>query len=77
MKSVQITLDEKLIRAVDKAAQPLRLKRSHVVRLALQDWLRRQALEQFEREWIEALGKHPDEATRAEAWSGAQSWSDR
>jgi metal-responsive CopG/Arc/MetJ family transcriptional regulator len=77
MRNVQITLDEKLIRAVDKAAQPLRLKRSHVVRLALQDWLRRQALEQFEREWIEMLGKHPDEPNRAEEWSNAQIWSAR
>jgi metal-responsive CopG/Arc/MetJ family transcriptional regulator len=77
MKNVQISLDENLIRAVDKAAQPLHLKRSHVVRLALQDWLRRQTLDQFEREWIDALGKHPDDAHRAEAWRDAQSWSDR
>jgi len=41
MKNVQISLDENLIRAVDKAAQPLHLKRSHVVRLALQELLRR------------------------------------
>jgi metal-responsive CopG/Arc/MetJ family transcriptional regulator len=77
MINVQISLDEKLLRAVDKAAQPLRLKRSHVVRLALQDWLRKRALEQFEREWIEALGAHPDEASRADAWIDAQAWSDR
>jgi metal-responsive CopG/Arc/MetJ family transcriptional regulator len=77
MKNVQVSLDEKLVRAVDKAAQPLGLKRSHVVRLALKDWLRKQALEQFEREWIEALSIRPDEATRAEAWSNAQTWSDR
>ena len=77
MINVQISLDEKLLQAVDQAARPLRLKRSHVVRLALQDWLRRQALEQFEREWIEALGARPDDASRAEAWSDAQAWSDR
>jgi metal-responsive CopG/Arc/MetJ family transcriptional regulator len=77
MRNVQITLDEKLIRAVDKAAHPLHLKRSHVVRLALQDWLRKQTLEQFEREWIEALSIRPDDANRAEEWRDAQSWSDR
>jgi metal-responsive CopG/Arc/MetJ family transcriptional regulator len=77
MINVQISLDEKLLQAVDQAAQPLRLKRSHVVRLALRDWLRKQALEQFEREWIEALGARPDDASRAEAWSDAQAWSDR
>ncbi len=77
MKNVQISLDENLVEAVDRAARPLGLKRSHVVRLALQDWLRRKALEQFEREWIEALKIHPDESDRAEAWSGVQAWSGR
>ncbi len=77
MKNVQISLDEDLVGAVDKAARPLCLKRSHVVRLALQDWLRKQALEKFEREWIEALSLRPDNASRAEAWSDAQAWSDR
>ena len=77
MKNVQISLDEKLVRAVDRVARPLGMKRSHVVRMALQDWLRKQALEQFEREWIEALSIRPDEADRAEAWNNAQAWSDR
>ncbi len=75
MKNVQISMDEKLLEAVDKAARPLRLKRSHVVRLALQDWLRKQAVERFEREWIEALVARGDEAARAEAWGDAQAWS--
>jgi len=76
MKNVQISVDEKLLQAVDKAAKPLRLKRSHVIRLALQDWLRKQALERFEREWIEALAAQGDEAGRAEAWGDAQAWSE-
>jgi metal-responsive CopG/Arc/MetJ family transcriptional regulator len=77
MKNVQISLDEELLRAVDRAAQPLDLKRSQVVRLALQDWLRKQALERFEREWIAKLRTQPDEANRAEAWGNAQVWSEQ
>jgi len=72
MKNVQISLDEKLVHAMDKAAKPLRLKRSQIVRLALRDWLRKQALEQFEREWIDALVIRRDEDSRAEDWSEAQ-----
>lgn len=69
-------MDEKLLQAVDEAAKPLRLKRSNVVRLALQDWLRKQAIERFEREWLKALQGRTDEAGRAEVWADAQTWSE-
>jgi metal-responsive CopG/Arc/MetJ family transcriptional regulator len=77
MKNVQISVDDKLLGAVDKAARPLRLKRSQVIRMALRDWLRKRAIERFEREWIDTLGAHPDEASRAEEWGEAQIWSSR
>ena len=75
MKNVQITIDEDTLTRVDRIGKPLGLKRSEVVRQALRDWLRRQALENFEQEWIAALHKKPDAAARAEEWSGIQAWS--
>ena len=74
MKNIQITVDEETLRQVDRVSGPLGLKRSEVIRLALRQWLQRQATEQFEQEWISALQKEPDEARRADDWLGVQAW---
>jgi metal-responsive CopG/Arc/MetJ family transcriptional regulator len=77
MKNVQITVDEGLLQAVDKAGKPLGLKRSQIVREALRAWLKKQSVERFEKQWIEALKSAPDDAKSAESWSSAQSWSEK
>ena len=75
MKNVQVTVDEATLAQVDRIGRPLGLKRSEIVRQALRDWLRRHAVERFEQEWIAALRKRPDEASRAEDWKRIQAWS--
>ncbi|HEY3886350.1 MAG TPA: CopG family transcriptional regulator [Vicinamibacterales bacterium] len=77
MKNVQITLDEETLRRVDRAAKPLGLKRSEIVRQALREWLRRKSVERFEQDWIDSLRDHPDEPARAEAWLDSVVWGDR
>lgn len=77
MKNVQITVDEETLRQVDRAAKPLGLKRSQIVRQALRQWLRQRAAEKFEQEWIAALRKTPDDPQRAEEWLPLQTWADR
>ena len=52
MKNVQITIDATTLTAVDRAAKPLGLKRSAVVREALRAWLRQRAVGRFEEQWI-------------------------
>ncbi len=74
MKNVQITVDEETLRRVDRMAKPLGLKRSEIVRQALRQWLRQQSVDRFEQEWIAALGKHPDEAARADDWLTVETW---
>ena len=76
MKNVQITIDQATLTAVDRAAGPLGLKRSEVVRQALREWLRRRSVDRFEREWVTALQKTPDDARRSDRWLAAQAWSD-
>ncbi len=76
MKNVQITVDEETLRQVDRVAKPLGLKRSEIVREALRHWLRRRAVESFEREWIAALRGRPDETARAEDWLLSQTWTE-
>jgi metal-responsive CopG/Arc/MetJ family transcriptional regulator len=75
MKNVQITIDQSTLEQVDRIGKPLGLKRSEIVRQALRDWLRKNAVDGFEQEWITALKKKPDEAARAERWIGTQAWS--
>lgn len=75
MKNVQITLDEETLARVDRVAKPLGLNRSEIVRQALRQWLHRQAVEHFEREWIAALEQRPDEGGRADDWLDVQTWS--
>lgn len=77
MKNVQVTVDEDTLRQVDRAGKPLGLKRSEIVRHALRLWLRQQAVDRFEEEWIAALRQHPDDAARAEDWILGQAWSKR
>jgi metal-responsive CopG/Arc/MetJ family transcriptional regulator len=75
MQNVQITVDEDLLRAVDKAGKPLGLKRSQIVRQALRAWLQKKSVERFEQEWITALQASPDDGARAELWANARKWS--
>jgi metal-responsive CopG/Arc/MetJ family transcriptional regulator len=75
MKNVQITIDEDTLVRVDRVGKPLGLNRSEIVRQALREWLRRHAVDTFEREWIAALEQKPDSASRAEDWRDIQSWS--
>lgn len=77
MKNVQVSIDEETLRNVDRAAEPLGLTRSEIVRQALRQWLHRQAVEGFEQAWIAALRETPDDPSRAEAWLSGETWSRR
>jgi metal-responsive CopG/Arc/MetJ family transcriptional regulator len=72
MKNVQITVDEDTLRRVDRAAKPLGLKRSEIVRQALREWLNRRAVQAFERDWIAAAQRDPKPAV--DDWLPAQVW---
>ena len=75
MKNVQISIDEETLARVDRIGKPLGLNRSEIIRRALRDWIHRHAVDSFEREWIAALQKNPDDANRAENWIEIQAWS--
>jgi metal-responsive CopG/Arc/MetJ family transcriptional regulator len=76
MKNVQVTIDESTLSRVDRVGKPLGLNRSAIVRAALRDWLRRQTVDAFERDWIAALEKRSDDASRAGLWRDAQAWGE-
>ena len=67
---MRIDIDDETLKRVDQAGKALGWTRFEIVRHALGDWLRRHEAATFEREWIEALRARPDQAGRAEDWSG-------
>jgi metal-responsive CopG/Arc/MetJ family transcriptional regulator len=77
MKNVQITIDEDTLVRVERVGKPLGLNRSEIVRQALREWLRRHAVDTFERQWIAALDRRPDEASRADEWIDVQRWGEK
>ena len=77
MRNVQISIDEETLSRIDRIGKPLGLKRSEIVRRALQAWIREHAKASFEKDWIASLERHPDEPKRAEEWRQVQVWRDK
>jgi metal-responsive CopG/Arc/MetJ family transcriptional regulator len=77
MKTVQITMDESLLAEIDKVSEPSGLELSRIIEDALKHWLKRYQSKRFGQEWIAALKKNPDDASRAEAWLETQVWSEQ
>ena len=76
MRTVQMTIDEGLLTAVDKAARRLRTSRSEFTRRALQcalDDLRRL---EMERRQARGYGAKPVRRGEFSAWSAEQVWPD-
>ena len=74
MRPIQILMDEKLIREVDREAKRRRTDRSKLMRAALEAFLaeaRRQALDERYRRGYEVKPQRRDEI---EAWEEIQAW---
>ncbi len=76
MTNVQIAIDESLLDEINKAGEHHGLDLAQIIREALHAWLKRREGLRFEQDWIAALKKNPDDASRAEVWSEVQIWSE-
>jgi CopG family transcriptional regulator / antitoxin EndoAI len=76
MKAVQMTLDEDLIKAVDKAAKRLRTTRSAFTRKALRDALNKSRVSRLEREHREGYERLPATKDEFSVWESEQEWGD-
>ncbi len=76
MQTIQVVLDEPLLKAADRAARQARVNRSALVRQALRSYLR--LLEIHERERLDREGyeRRPDTADGLDLWEQAASWPD-
>ncbi|MFP4035448.1 MAG: ribbon-helix-helix domain-containing protein [Desulfovermiculus sp.] len=77
MKTVQMTLDEELIHAVDKISQQLHTSRSAFTRQALRDALNRYEQELLEEKHRQGYIQHPVQADEFSVWEAEQSWGDK
>lgn len=76
MKTVQMTLDEDLVEAVDRVSKQLRTSRSAFTRKALREALARHSLEQMERKHRQGYQRRPVGIDEFSVWEMEQAWGD-
>lgn len=76
MKTVQMTLDEDLVRGVDRVRKKLHLSRSAFTRKALRESLARYSVAQQEKKHREGYERHPVAAGEFALWEAEQDWGE-
>lgn len=76
MKTVQMTLDDELVREVDEAVGRLGSNRSSFTRRALRRELERIRIEEMERLHREGYARHPVSDAEFSVWESEQDWGD-
>lgn len=76
MKTVQMTIDEELLDAVDTAVRHLGTSRSAFLRAALQQALKEMQITALEQQHIAGYQRHPVEPTEFDIWQDEQVWED-
>jgi len=76
MKTVQMTLDETLVKAVDGAAKKLGTTRSAFTREALRSALREVRVRDLESKHREGYKRKPVKRGEFSAWESEQVWGD-
>ena len=76
MRTIQMTLDDNLVKAVDRVAKALNTSRSAFARKALQDALDRYEIEQLEHKHRRGYEQHPVTTEEFSIWETEQAWGD-
>lgn len=76
MKTVQMTLDEALVRRVDRVRKQLQQSRSAFTRDALREYLARHTTAELERKHREGYLRHPAGSDECTGWESEQAWGD-
>ena len=75
MKTIQMTLNEKLLNNVDEATKKLKTTRSALIRESLKNYLEKIRIEELERKHREGYLKHPVKKGEFDIWEDEQVWS--
>ncbi|MBF6595653.1 MAG: ribbon-helix-helix protein, CopG family [Thermaceae bacterium] len=76
MKTIQMTIDDKLLEDVDKLTAQLETTRSAFVRSALQAAIKKHRIREAERKYIESYTKQPQQPEEYEIDEVARDWGD-
>jgi metal-responsive CopG/Arc/MetJ family transcriptional regulator len=77
MRTIQMTLDDELVKAVDRVSKELCTSRSAFTRKALREALARYKLEQLEHKHRRGYERHPVAANEFSVWETEQAWEDK
>jgi metal-responsive CopG/Arc/MetJ family transcriptional regulator len=76
MRTIQMTIDEDLVKAVDRVSKQLNTSRSAFTRKALRDALARYGHEKMERNHRRGYARQPVTANEFSVWETEQAWGD-
>ena len=76
MRTIQMTLDDNLVKAVDRVSKELRTSRSAFARKALREALARYQLEQLELKHRRGYERYPVATNEFSVWESEQAWGD-
>jgi len=76
MKTIQMTIDEPLLEAVDRVVERRRTTRSAFVRQALEAALERDRLAAMEDQHARGYAKHPVNDQEFDVWVAEQHWGE-
>jgi metal-responsive CopG/Arc/MetJ family transcriptional regulator len=76
MRTIQMTLDDDLVKAVDRVSKELNTSRSAFTRKALKDALARHKLEQLERKHRRGYEQNLVATDEFSVWETEQAWGD-
>jgi metal-responsive CopG/Arc/MetJ family transcriptional regulator len=77
MRTIQMTLDDDLVKAVDRVSKELRTSRSAFTIKALRDALASYNREEMERKHRLGYERHPVTADEFSVWETEQAWGDK
>lgn len=76
METIRVVLEERLLRAADKAVRQLRTNRSGLVRDALRQHSRGLQIRELEAPDCQGYERLPESGPAAEAWDRVTAWPD-
>ncbi len=76
MKTVQMTLDEDLVIAVDKIVKRIHTTRSAFTRIALREAIEKFQVSRLERQHHRGYEMHPVAKSEFSVWEDEQDWGD-
>ena len=76
MRTIQMTLDEDLVKAVDRVSKKLRTSRSAFTRKALREAIARYSVEQLELKHRQGYERNPVDAEEFSVWEAEQAWGE-